>query len=90
MPQRIRGPGGGLIRMACGAGIRNLVLVGHRRRYESKRMRAYFHVRNRGFDFRHMAGNATAARRSFFVMGMFLDRSGTGTIQRERAMAIQA
>ena len=82
MPQRFRSPGRGLVSMAHVAGIRDLVFIGHRRRYESKRMRAYFHIRNRRFDLRHMASDATAARRSLLVMGMFLDRAGARAIQR--------
>ena len=74
--------------MAHGAGIRNLIFVGHRWRYEAKRMRSHLHVRNRRFNFRYVTGNATVSRRSFLVMGVLLDGAGARTIQRKRTVAI--
>ena len=76
--------------MARAAGIRDLIFVGHRWRYKSKRMRSHLHVRNCRFDFRHVTGDATASRRAFFVMGVLLDGAGAWTIQRKRTVAIQA
>jgi hypothetical protein len=76
--------------VARGAWIRDLISVGHRWRDEGEGMRSHFHIRNGGFDFRHMTGDATASRRPFFVVSMFLDGACAWAVQRERAMAIHA
>ena len=68
MPHRIGCPGGGLIRVAGRAGIRDLVFVRHRRGDERERVRAHEGAGNRDFDFRHVAGNAFAARGAFLVV----------------------
>lgn len=76
--------------MARGASVWDLIFVGHRWRYKGKRVRSHLHVRNCRLDFRHVTGDATASRRSFFVMGVLLDGAGARTIQRKRTVAIQA
>ena len=79
--QRLGGPGGGLVRMACRARIWDFISVGHRRCYESKCMCSYLHIRDCSLDLRHMAGNATASSRPFFVMRVLFDSSRAWAIQ---------
>jgi len=67
--------------MARCAGIQNLVFVGHRGRYERKRMGSHLHIGDGRLDFRHMTSDATASCGPFFVMRMLFDGSGARTIQ---------
>ena len=55
------GPGGGFVFVTLGARIGNFVFVGHVRCDEGEGMGADFHVGDGGLDFRHVAGDATAA-----------------------------
>ena len=79
---RFRRPGGGFVGMTGGAGIRDLVFVGHRRSDEGKGVGTNFGVGDGSGNLRHVAGNATASRRAIFVMGVLLDGAGAGTVER--------
>jgi hypothetical protein len=74
--------------MTCCARIWHFVFVGHRGRYEPKRMRSNPDIRNGGLDFRHVARNTTATRRPFLVMSMLFDGGGAWAIQRKGTVAI--
>ena len=82
LPQGFRCPRGGLVRVAGGARIRDLVLVGHGGRDERERMRSHFHVRDGRLNFRHVTSDTAASRRSFFVVCMLLEGRGPRTVQR--------
>src|ERR1700739_909898 len=88
--QNLSGPSGGFVGMAGGAGIGDFIFVGHGGSDEGKSVSANRDVGEGGFDFGHVAGNATAAGRTFFVMGMLFDGGGARTIQGKRAVAIEA
>ena len=89
MAHRFGRPCRGLVRVAGGARIRNLIFVRHRGRNERERMRAHVDVRNRHFDFWHMAGHALASGRTIFVVGVLSDRRSPGAVPRIRAVTIQ-
>jgi hypothetical protein len=76
--------------MARRAGIRSFIFVGHRWRYERKRVCSNLNIRNSRRNFRHMAGNAAATRRPLLVMRVLFDGGRARTIQGKRAVAIQA
>ena len=88
MAKGIRGPGGGFVGVARGAGIGDFVFVGHGGRDERKGVGAHLHVRDGGFDFGHVAGDATACGRSLFVMSMLFNGAGARPVQRKRAVAV--
>ena len=55
MPHGLGSPRGGFVRVAGRARVGDLIFVGHRRRDERERVRAHVDVRDRRFNFRHMA-----------------------------------
>ena len=71
------------------AGIRNLQRLRRGGRNEFERMAANIDIRNRLFDFGHMATNALVAGRSGSVMGMLFDRRGARPVGRIRPMALE-
>src|SRR4029450_1984268 len=71
--QGVSRPRGGLIRVATGARIRHLVLVGHRRCDELERVAPHVDIRNRLRDLRHVTRDAFAATASPLMMGMGLE-----------------
>jgi len=75
--------------MTRSAGIGDFIFVGHRRGNEGKGVRAHFDVRDGRGDFRHVAGDATAARGAFLVMGMIFESRGARAIHGERRVALQ-
>ena len=72
---RFGGPGAGLIGMASGAGIWNFVFVGHGGIDEGEAVSADFRVGDGGFDLRHVAGDALAARGILLVMCVLFESS---------------
>src|SRR5262245_49849021 len=80
-------PIGRFVRVATRTRIRNLQLVGHRRRDEPERVTADVHVGDRLLDPRHVAGNALAAGAAPGVMGVVLERRRVRTIRRGWSMA---
>src|ERR1700731_3016452 len=84
------GPGGGFVGVAGGARVGDFVFVGHVRRDEGERVGADFHVGDGGGDFRHVTGDATAAGGTFFVVRVLFEGGGARTIERKRAVAVQA
>lgn len=83
-------PGGGFIRVARRAWIRDFVFVRHRRRDKCKRVGAHEDTGNRDLDFRHVAGHAFAARGAVFVMRMLGKRRRAGPISSAGAVTIEA
>src|SRR3954453_5575937 len=69
------------------AGIRNLQRLRRGGRNEFERVAANVDVRNRLFDFWHMATNALVASRSGRVMSMLFDGRGAGSVGRIRPLA---
>jgi len=88
--QGFGGPGGGFVRVAGRAGIRDFVLVRHGRGDEGESVSADFDVCNGGPHLRHVAGDAFASGRSGLVMGMFLERNRAGAIEGHGPVAIKA
>lgn len=82
------GPGGGFVGVTGSAGVGHFVFVGHRRGDESEGVRADFGIANFRSNFRHVAGNATAAGRILLVMCMFFNRAGARAVKRKWAVAI--
>lgn len=76
--------------MASGAGVGDLVFIGHGRCDEGKSVGAYFDVGDGRGDFGHVAGDTTAAGGAFLMVGVLFEGGGAGAVQRERAMAIEA
>ena len=69
----VGGPGGGLVLMARGAGVRHPILVRHRGRDEPEGVGADERAGHAfAFDLRHMAGHALAAAAAVFVVGVLL------------------
>ena len=82
MAHRVSGPRSTRIGMARSARVRNLVLLRHHGSDELESMcvnkgagRAF------GFDCRHMAGDALAARAAILVVRMLFDRGCPWTIR---------
>src|SRR3954469_9840517 len=71
------------------AGIRNLQRLRRGGRNEFERVAANVDVRNRLFDFWHMATNALVAGRSGRVMSMLFDGRGARSVRRIRPMALE-
>ena len=84
------GPGGGFVRVASGARVGDFVFVGHVGCDEGKGVGADFHVGDGGGDFGHVAGDATAAGGTFFVVGVLFESGGARTIEGERVVAVEA
>jgi hypothetical protein len=84
------GPGGGFVFVTVGAGIGDLVFVGHVGRDEGEGVGADFHIGDGGGDSGHVAGDAAAAGGTFFVVGVLFDRGGARAVERERAVAVEA
>ena len=62
-----------LVRVARGAGIRHLVLVGHRRSDESERVGAHERTwHTLALNLRHVAGNALTPRAAHLVVRVLL------------------
>jgi len=76
--------------VTAGTRIRDLELVGHRRRDERERMTADVHVRDRLLDFRHVTRHAVAPCAAARMVGMVLERRGMWSVWRRRAVAGQA
>jgi len=62
VPHALCGPRRALVRVARSTGIRDLILVGHRRRDERKSVSVHVYVGDGRLNFRHMAGHALAGR----------------------------
>lgn len=75
--------------MARGARVRNLVLVGHRGRYEAERVCSNVHAGDSRFNLRHVAGHTLAAGTSGLVMSVFFESRGSGSVERQRTVAVQ-
>ena len=80
----------GLVRVARSARIGDFVFIGHVWRDERECVSANFHVSDCGGDFRHVAGDAAASRRTFLVMCMLFESSGARAIHGKRPVTIQA
>ena len=59
--------------MAAGAGIRNLILIGHFGRDEGERVAPNIDIRNGLLDLRHVAGHAIIAGAAGLMMRMCFD-----------------
>ena len=66
--------------MASVTRIRNLVGVRHCGRYESKGVAANVDIRNRLFDFRHVASDTFTALTTCLVMRMLFDGAYARTV----------
>ena len=75
--------------MTRSAWIGNLVLVRHLWRYEPESMGVDLHIRESGFNLRHVAGDALASGTAIFVMGVLCQGRGARTVGRRRTMAVQ-
>ena len=84
------GPGGGFVFVTLGARIGDFVFVGHVRRDEGESVGADFYVGDGGGDFGHVAGDATAAGGTFFVVRVLFECGGAGAVERERTVAVEA
>src|SRR6266851_2408629 len=87
---RIGGPDRGLVHVAGGAWIRNLVLVSHRWCDEGERVRTYEDARNRNFHLRHVAGHTLAPRRAILVVRVLRQGRFARAAARTWPMAIEA
>ena len=67
------GPGGGFIRVADIAGIRDLQRVAHGRADKAEGVAADVHIAEGLGDLRHVAGDTVAARAVGLVMRVFRD-----------------
>src|SRR5215475_3696347 len=87
---RVRRPRGVFVGVAGGTWIWDLVFVGGRWIDEREGVRADFDVGNGGLDLGHVARDALAAGRARLVMRMFLEGGSARSIERHRAVAIEA
>ena len=79
---RVGGPRSTLIGMARSARVRNLILLRHHGSNELESMRVNQGAgRAFGFDCRHVAGDALAARTAILVVRMLFDRGRPWTIR---------
>src|SRR5437879_4717533 len=90
MTKRIRGPGGGLIRMAGSAGIGDFVFVCNRRGDEREGVSADENAWNRDLDLGHVACDAFATRGAVFVVRVLCECRLARSVPRARTVAIQA
>ncbi len=78
---RVGGPGRTLVGVARSAWIWNLVPVRHRGSDEPEGVRVNKGARRAfGFDHRHVAGDALAARTAIFVMRVLFERGGAWAV----------
>src|SRR6266853_4034718 len=87
---RIGGPSRGLVHVAGGARIRNLVLVSHGWRDEGERVRTYEDAWNRDFHLRHVAGHTLAPRRAILVVRVLRQGCFARAVARTWPVAIEA
>jgi hypothetical protein len=88
--QRLLCPCGRLIFVTRRARVWNLILIGHPRRNEFKRVAPDEVVRQCLLDFRHMACETVASGAAGLVVSMRLDGCAAWAIGRIRSMAFQA
>src|SRR5216683_4657335 len=87
---RIGSPSRGLVHVAGGARIRNLVLIRHGWRDEGERVRTYEDAWNRNFHLRHVAGHTLAPRRAVLVVRVLRQGRFARTVARTWPVAIEA
>src|SRR5713101_4561283 len=87
---RIGGPSRGLVHVAGGARIRNLVFVRHGRRAESECMRAHEHAGDRDLDLRHVTSYTGTTRRAVLVVRVLRKRRLARSVARTWPVAIEA
>jgi len=88
--QNFGSPLRGFIGVTGRARVRDLVLVGHRRRDEAERVGVHFDVSDGRLDLRHVAGDALGAGASLLMVRVFFQRGGARAIERHGAVAVQA
>src|SRR5262245_42814296 len=79
--ERLTRPAGRLVRVAAGARVRNLELVGHRWSDEPEGVAANVDVRDRLLDLRHVTRYALGPRRARRVMRVRLNRGRVRSVR---------
>lgn len=73
MGYSLSSPGGGFVFVTRGAGIRDVVFLGHGWSDEGEGVGANSYVGDRGLNFGHVTRYALASGGAGFVMGMLLE-----------------